>query len=272
MPDDAQSSVQTSGLQEVIITLPRWVIALLGMLLVLGVLGSTWLALSSSASGVQEVAKSALLILLPLLVMVVAAIGIRRTSTTQVDQLVTAFLERTMLHRFELACTQRETSSYPFDAVRLANGTGGRSYARFDLRWAQGSMKGTWATVAVKMNVMNFEVIAEPLLVYQCEPRVHHTLRIDAQNLGDMLKQPLVSAIPHAVQGSVDEGYKVTVVVGPVGTQQVRAKLSFRLRLQNHFLASPFLKRYYSEDAAILLGVLHQELQDSKLLAGAESD
>jgi len=270
MADNTPTST-ASGLHEVIVTLPRPAIIALAVLLLAGALLSAWFAALSPQQSVQEVAKSVLLILLPMLVVIAAAIGIRRTSTTQVDQLVTAFLEETVLERFALACRHHEEHPYPFSEVALARGTCGRSYVEFrltsDCRRCQQHPQRPLAppaTVWVKMNVINFEVGSSVRLVWR-KPQPQDKL-FDRANLAEVFGHPLLSALKMTIQGSVEEDYKVRAVFEPTADGHLLAHLSFRQKLRDHFLASPFLKRYYAEDATILVGVLFSELSKAALL------
>lgn len=274
--DDSSSpsSSGSGGLQEVIITLPRPLVATLALLLLAGAVASAWLAVQAETESLRDVAKSVLLVLLPMMVVVAAAIGIRRTSTTQVDELVTAFIEKTVLARFQLACTQRTFHEFPFTAVRLAQPTGGRSYAGFDFDWADTARRGEPARVWVKMNVLNFEVIVDQALHWPTRVDAGTELPsafFDGDNLETVLKHPVARHLAMTVQGSIEEDYKIRLLLEPADDGTVLMHLSFRQKLRTHFLASPFLKRYYAEDAAILVGILFRELHKSPFLAPAAS-
>lgn len=272
MDDSSSPSSGTGGLQEVIITLPRPLVATLALLLLVGAVASGWLAVQAEAESLRDVAKSVLLVLLPMMMVVAAAIGIRRTSTTQVDELVTAFIEKTVLSRFELACTQRTFHEFPFTAVRLAQPTGGRSYAGFDFDWADAARRSEPARVWVKMNVLNFEVIVDQALRWPTPVDAQTDLPsafFDGDNLETVLKHPVARHLAMTVQGSIEEDYKIRLLLEPGGDGTVLMHLSFRQKLRTHFLASPFLKRYYAEDAAILVGILFRELDKSPFLAQA---
>lgn len=274
MDDSTSPSSGSGGLQEVIITLPRPLVATLALLLVAGAVASAWLAVQAETESLRDVAKSVLLVLLPMMVVVAAAIGIRRTSTTQVDELVTAFIEKTVLARFQLACTQRTFHEFPFTAVRLAQPTGGRSYAGFDFDWCDEVRRGEPARVWVKMNVLNFEVIVDQALRWPTPVEATTELPsafFDGDNLETVLKHPVARHLAMTVQGSIEEDYKIRLLLEPAADGTVLMHLSFRQKLRTHFLASPFLKRYYAEDAAILVGILFRELHKSPFLAPAAS-
>jgi len=133
--DDASATSTGSNLHEIIVTLPRPAVIALAALLLVALGAGGWLALTSQVDNVRDVAKSVLLVVLPMTVVVAAAIGIRRTSTTQVDQLVTAFLEETVASRLALACQHRRAHPFPFSRCDMVTGTHGRSYVEFRLTW-----------------------------------------------------------------------------------------------------------------------------------------
>jgi hypothetical protein len=264
---DSSTNSPSSPLQEIIVTLPRPLVVALAMLLVLTLGGAGWVAATAAAESLRDLAKSVLLVVLPMSVVVAAAIGVRRTSTTQVDQLVTAFLEQTVAARFALACEQRGSHPFPFSRADLVTGTLGRSYVEFKLTWDKRAEAP--ARVWVKMNVVNFEVAVEQRLRWPVpladDATLPHGL-FDAKSLDDVFAHPLMRHLAMTVQGSVEEGYKVRALFRREAGGTVLARLSFRQKLREHFLASPFLKRYYAEDAVILVGVLFGEMADNQLL------
>lgn len=265
--DDASATSTGSNLHEIIVTLPRPAVIALAALLLVALGAGGWLALTSQVDNVRDVAKSVLLVVLPMTVVVAAAIGIRRTSTTQVDQLVTAFLEETVASRLALACQHRRAHPFPFSRCDMVTGTHGRSYVEFRLTWDDRADEP--ARVWVKMNVINFEVVVEqrlrwpvPLAADGAMPNV----LFDRDSLDAVFAHSVMRHLAMTVQGSVEEGYKVRALFTPQADGTVLARLSFRQKLREHFLASPFLKRYYAEDAAILVGVLFREMAENQLL------
>lgn len=259
---DQPSSSAAAGLHEIVVTLPRTAIAALGLLLAASMAASLWLALHAGSDGVRDLAKSVLLVLLPIGVVLAAAIGIRRTSTTQVDELVTAFLDRTVASRLQLACAHRGTHSFPFTGATLTKPARGRSVAEYRLDWAGHAHAP--ADVWVKMNVVNFEIGTALSLRWQ--GGLPPSGFVGPANLGEVLDHPVLRHVASTVQGSVEEGYKVRALFQPQGPGRIGLRISFRQKLGEHFLASPFLKRYYAEDMAILVDVLFRELDEAGLL------
>jgi hypothetical protein len=263
---EASASPRGSGLHDVIVTLPVAAIVALS-LIVIAAMGAAVAVLLRGPDSLQGPAGQALVVLLPMLFAVAAAIGIRRTSTKQIDELVARFLERTVQDRLQLACRDHASTAYPFRRADLVQRAGGRSYVSYRLDWADGFAEP--ARVDVKMNVFNIELVAE--------------LHIDAEQLGQAL-EPGVELIDRAtlhhikdhallrrfhasLQGAIEEGYAIRIGIHPEGAQRVRLQFSLRQKMQEHFLASPYLKRYFAEDLAIAVGVIYNELRDSGLRA-----
>src|SRR5688572_19772840 len=150
---------QKNSFRDAIITLPLWAVILIAMISGTALVASLWVASTSEDNDIKTTAMQLLLVLVPLASAVVAAIALRRTSTAQIDRLVTSFLEKTMLHRFQKWCKSPYGLSdhrYPFSSANLVEPTDGRSYAYYDLQWRASPNKKT--RIGIKANVFNFEV------------------------------------------------------------------------------------------------------------------
>jgi ABC-type sugar transport system permease subunit len=99
-PDTASRN----SLRDSIITLPIWAVVLLALISAVSLVTALWVAATSQNNDIKSAALQTLLVLVPLASAVVAAIAVRRTSTAQIDRLVTGFLEKTMLERFDKWC------------------------------------------------------------------------------------------------------------------------------------------------------------------------
>lgn len=257
------------SLQEIIVTLPRWAVGGLLAVLAAAMVLAGWVALNGASDKQRELATTLLLVLVPTFVAVGVALGVQRSGTGQVDALVTHFLEHTVLQRLQLACRQRDQHTFPFDRVRLVAGALGRSFVSFQLDWAPdapAALRGSSELVRVKMNVVNVEIMADPLLAW---PGLPERLLLEPGDHERMLAHPVGARMAAALQGALEEGYALRLLfeAGPrSGT--VRLRLSVRQKLQQHFLASPYLKRYHAEDAAIFIGWLYTGLAAEGLLAG----
>ena len=216
-----------------------------------------------------------LIILIPLGSALVAAIGIRRTSTEQIDLLIRRFLEVTVLHRFESWCESAQTVrsfglQFPFDKVKLLNQNDNSSYAYFEFS------KNDQAAhiVGVKTNVFNFEVFTSiPLSdkAFSDTPvkKVLTPDEMDDEKYARLAEHPVFQKFMGIIQGSLNEGYEIKLEISPDATTRLSTlHVSLRQRLRENFLSSPYFKRYLAEDAAIAIGVLFIEYGHSGLQPG----
>jgi hypothetical protein len=268
-PDTASRNT----LRDSIITLPIWAVVLLALISAVSLVTALWVAATSQNNDIKSAALQTLLVLVPLASAVVAAIAVRRTSTAQIDRLVTGFLEKTLLERFAKWCAapaQVSTQPYPFCAVRLREPSGGRSYAFFEFDWHAGHAPPAAAPahIGIKTNVFNFEVFTTLALQPDCAARAALVDQVIGKgNLAQVSAHPVLKHFIGVIQGSVSEGYEVKVefLEPQAEGQALRMHLSLRQKVRENFLASPFLKRYFAEDAAIVVGVIFNEYRSSGL-------
>jgi hypothetical protein len=267
----------TGGIKDAIVTLPLWGISLLAALCVASLAFAAWLGLFADEADLKSDAVHLLLVIIPLSSAVIAAIAIRRTSTKQIDELVTAFLDHTLRQRFEAWTSRRATSGvtaleYPFSRVRLYEPSANRSYAFYMFSDASRDQM----LVGVKSNVFNFEVFTTlPLALPAGMAAPAEPLIANAQTLEQMRMHPIVSKFMGIAQGSVSEGYEVKFAFSPAGHSSSGPcnhgsathdmHISLRQKVRENFLTSPFLKRYFAEDAAIAVRVLFLEWRNSGL-------
>lgn len=264
-------SAKTS-LSDAITTLPVWAVVALSLISAVSLVTALWVAATSSNDDIKSAALQLLLVLVPLASAVVAAIAVRRTSTAQIDRLITGFLEKTMLERFQKWCAAPAHVSiqpYPFSSVRLREPSDGRSYAYFEFGWREAAAGAAQPQVGIKTNVFNFEVFTSLELRADSAPQGALSDQvIGAANLNQVAAHPLLKHFLGTIQGSVSEGYEVKVeFLEQPARQALLMHLSLRQKVRENFLASPFLKRYFAEDAAIVVGVIYNEYRSSGLQA-----
>lgn len=271
-----ESETSTGGIKDAIVTLPSWGLAMLGGLCAVSLgLAFGLLALAQDEE-LKGKSMQLLLVLVPLSSAVIAAVAIRRTSTKEIDALVGAFLDRTMLERFRL-WTERPVASpdmaYPFTAVRCHQPSEGSSYAFYMFSDAQGDQ----LLAGIKSNVFNFEVFATlPVALPAPLEAAASPVIANAGTLAAARNHPIVSRFMGITQGSVSEGYEVKFAFSPAEGRPVpglvhapgthHMHVSLRQKVRENFLASPFLKRYFAEDAAIAIRVLFLEWRASGLV------
>ena len=67
----------------------------------------------------------------------------------------------------------------------------------------------------------------------------------------DAAGKPLTALVRHTIYGSLAEGYRVWVQADTEDETGLRVTYTLRQKLRENFLTSPYLRRYFSEDAAI---------------------
>jgi hypothetical protein len=268
MSSDASSSSATSpGLRDTVVTLPVAAIVALLALVLAGMGFAVWLA-AGGPDALRETGGQMLVVLLPLLFVLIAAIGVRRSSVRQIDALVSSFLDVTVRERLERWCLNQANNDFPFSRVDQVLFSRGQSFAGFELHWAK--LRYPPARIDVKMNVFNIEIISRFALRLAAPAGAGDTpidtRFIDRAQLGQVANDPVLRHFQSAIQGSVEEGYAVkTVLRRTPGASEATLDLSIRQKLRDHFLASPYLKRYFAEDIAIVVGVMFQEWHRSGL-------
>ena len=262
-----------------IVTLPGWGLGLIAVLCLCTLMLAIGLALLSPSDNIKAYAVQMLVVLVPLGSAVIAGIAIRRTSTQQIDRLVTGFLEKTLLERFHIRCDQVASSgvpSYPFKAVRLSVPCQRTSYVSYELQWflPDGAQARPPVEVGFKCNVFNFEMfttLVVPVGTDEAGAPKKSSVILNVKTIEQYLDHPVLKHLMGVLQGSVNEGYEVHVGFKPVpGSSHAWAmSVSLRQKLRENFLTSPFLKRYFAEDAAIAVGVLYSEWQAMQSSLGA---
>ena len=262
------ASSRSNTLQETVVTLPPWAIGGLSVFVIAAMAAAIALLVKGPQS-MHPTAGQMLVVLLPMLFAVVAAIGVRRTSTTEIDELVARFLERTMQQRLDLACRDHAGTAYPFKRADLVRRAAGRSYVRYRLDWADESQEP--AEISIKMNVYNIELVANMRLDTRAlkQPIEVGVEFVDRRNLDSFKSHPVLKHFHGCLQGAIEEGYAIRIGIEADGLNEFRMLVSLRQKMQDHFLASPYLKRYFAEDLSIATGVIFSELRSSGLQAGS---
>lgn len=270
---DQTQPTGANSLKDAIVTLPTWGIALIALLCTGSLALASWLAMTATNDGIKATSVQLLVFMVPLTSAVIASMAIRRTSTKQIDRLITGFLEQTIFQRFETWCSQPSKAiftdhGYPFSSVKLREPTQGLSYAHFIFKWRD--FENESAIVGIKTNVFNFEIFSRLELhlphTHSATP-LRENLVIDRTRLKETENHQILSSFIGLIQGSVNEGYDVKIEFSPVAEKHdhpvIAMRISLRQKVRENFLTSPFLKRYFAEDAAIAIGVLFSEFRTS---------
>ncbi len=119
--------------------------------------------------------------------------------------------------------------------------------------------------IIVKSNVFNFEImyclrLATPPSGYTDDLKEKS---YDLQSLKDWsvttAANPLLALVSATIHGSIAEGYTVYVQARPDESGGIMVTYRLRQKLQSNFLTSPYLRRYFSEDAAIASYIFYAE-------------
>jgi hypothetical protein len=133
-------------------------------------------------------------------------------------------------------------------------------------RWRNTPAQRPPVQIGVKCNVFNFELFSELPVQTDCDISAAKLpdVIINTSNVAQFTEHPVLSHFMNVLQGSVNEGYEAHVSFKPQLVQPHTWVMHFSLRqkLRENFLASPFLKRYFAEDAVIAAGVLYEEWLD----------
>lgn len=262
-----ESGDSDSPLRDTLLALPRWTSYTAIGLLACGVLSGIGLL---SAPGLGDALRSAggqlLVVCLPILSLAVGMLGASRTRTGRIDALVAEYLRDTMQEKLRTylvheASDQPRRAPFPplFDRMERhyrEELTSFCAYRFFDTR-------GRRFDMLVKSNVYNFEVSMRlhmrslPAGITQAHlgnPANYHGL----DDWPRAQANPLVNLVPALVHGSLAEGYTIYVDAAPAADGML-LQLKLRQKLRDNFLTSPYLRRYFAEDAAIAAHVFYSE-------------
>lgn len=118
--------------------------------------------------------------------------------------------------------------------------------------------------ILVKSNVFNTEIAVAlhlaPPPEGRSEAETHDSYTFDSPDAWTRASSnPLVKLAPIAIHGSLAEGYTINVASKAEADGGLMVSYRLRQKLQENFLTSPYLRRYFSEDAAIAVYFLYSE-------------
>jgi len=253
-------SDSASTLPDNLLALPLWAaITALGLLSAGVAVGFIFL-LTPGLSDVERSAGSQLLIIsLPVLALAVGVIGASWARTERIDAMEATFLRHTVGKKLETYLVTHDSGAdlvnpYPplFVRIERLSRSAITSYCYYQLF----DDKNRRFDILVKSNVYNFEIafvlqLATPPSGYTTDLKEQS---YDLESLKDwstVTTNPLIALVAATMHGSIAEGYTVYVQAQPEEGGGVRATYRLRQKLQSNFLTSPYLRRYFSEDAAI---------------------
>jgi hypothetical protein len=251
-----------------LIALPKWAVAAALSLLSAGaVAGALLLVIPGLTPAVRDAGGRLLFVSLPVLALGIVGVGASRARTERIDAMVGRFLRHTVARKFRAYLVRPNNdaeASGPyaglFEQMTCTSRAGADSYCYYEFTDVQGRVFG----VTVKSNVYNFEFDAVLEFVnapagYQ-SPTSEETLHV--ASLADWpsaATHPLVAVASAAIYGSLAEGYAI-LIDARSDEASIRVSYRFRQKMQTNFLLSPYLRRYFAEDAAIALYFFYKEV------------
>ncbi len=276
-----ESAGSDSPLRDTLLALPRWTAYTAIGLLACGVLtGIALLAAPGLEDALRGTGGQLLVVCLPVLSVAVGVLGASRTRTERIDALVADYLRQTLKEKLRIYLVREAAASprrAPFPPLfeRMEQHcreelTSFCAYRFFDAN-------GRRFDLLVKSNVYNFE-LSMRLHLRRLPTGVTAAHLGSPDNYQDLEEwpraqgNPLVNLVPSVVHGSLAEGYTIYVDADPAGEGMV-LRLKLRQKLRENFLTSPYLRRYFAEDAAIAAHVFYSEAFAADLdITGGELD
>jgi hypothetical protein len=257
MNEEGDASIR---LPDNLLALPIWAVVSSLTLLGTGVaLGFAFL-LTPGLTDTERTAGSELLLFsLPVLALAIGLIGASWARTERIDSMATTFLNDTVgkkLAAYLIGNGDRTKDGRPYPPlfVRIERFvqpsiTSFCYYHLFDEHQRR-------FDILVKSNVFNFE-LAYYLRLAQLPKGFSPDCAEQSYDLeslkswASVVRNPLVDLVASTIHGSISEGY--TVYIQADTKEDGTAIVTYRLRqkIQTNFLTSPYVRRYFSEDAAI---------------------
>lgn len=256
-----------SPLRDSLLALPTWAAYTAIGLLSGGVIVGLALLL---APGMDDTLRSAggqlLVISLPVLSVAIGVLGASWSRTERIDGLVADYLRKTVgdkLEAYLLPSAHQAGGPFPplFERMERDFRPDIASYCHYHLYDRQGRR----FDILVKSNVFNIEI---SLGLRLSAPPPGFTPALAAQpnnfnSLGDWpaaSAHPLVNLAPLTLHGCLAEGYTLYVDGDPTPDGGLKVNVRLRQKLQDNFLTSPYLRRYFAEDAAIAAYFFYAEI------------
>ncbi|MEA2370427.1 MAG: hypothetical protein QOH12_821 [Solirubrobacteraceae bacterium] len=259
-----------SSLRDSLLALPRGAVWTSVGLLAIGVGVGFALVLGPNLSSAARGAGGQLLLIsLPALSLAVLALGAGSARTARIDSLVARFVSHTVgdkLQAYLVAAPTDERQAALFD--RMERHPGGPRASYCDYAFFDKAQRRF--DVTVKSNVFNIEIgytmrLGPPLPeAFDTPPGAAETF----DSLDDWpaaSKHPAIALAPGTFYGSLAEGYSIYADCRPDADRGgVCVVLRLRQRLRENLLTSPYLRRYFAEDAAIATSFFFAEALGSR--------
>jgi hypothetical protein len=258
-----------STLRDSLLALPLWAgITALSLLAGSVALGFTFLLAPGMSDALRSAGGQLLVVSLPALALTIGVMGASVARTERIDGMVAKFLRQTVgdkLEAYLLPPKHGHTRPYalppPFVRMDRHFRKEISSYCHYHLFDAQDRR----FDILVKSNVFNIE-ISLPLHLATPPPGFEPAMTSHSYNFDSLddwsgaSTNPLIALAPLTFHGSMAEGYTLYIRADPVEDGGLRVNFDLRQKLDENFLTSPYLRRYFSEDAAIAIYFFYTEV------------
>ncbi len=267
-----------SPLRDSLLALPTWAAYTAIGLLSGGVAVGLALLL---APGMDDTLRSAggqlLVVSLPVLSVAIGVLGASWSRTERIDELVADYLRKTVGDKLEAYLLPSKTGQEgPFPPLFARMERDFRkditSYCHYHL-YDKG---GRRFDLLVKSNIFNIEV-SLGLRLGAPPPGFTPALAAQPNNFNSLADwpaasaHPLVNLAPLTLHGCLAEGYTLYVDGDLLHDGGLKVNVRLRQKLEDNFLTSPYLRRYFAEDAAIAAYFFYAEaLAGNTRITGGE--
>jgi hypothetical protein len=249
-----------SPLSDNLLALPRWAVGATLGLLALGVaLGFTFLIVPNFNNALRSAGGSLLVISLPALALSIGLLGSSWARTERIDAMTARYLYHTVGDKLESNLVGSTSNTPRFVRMERRAEKKTTSFCYYSLFDDNNRRFDIFA----KSNVFNFEIAMAlhldtvPATIADDMPR--KTYQLSSQDEWPAPStNPLVDLVSSTLYGSLSEGYSI-LIDARIGNDGVRVVYQLRQKLQSNFLTSPYLRRYFAEDAAIACHALYEE-------------
>lgn len=260
-------------LRDSLIALPkRFLLLAAGIPLLSAGLGIC-LLVSAESDGVRTAAILLITLSAPALTVAVGLEASRRVRTDDIDQLVTKWLMTTVREKLSayLVSTNDSPASrlHPplFRSLHASSDIGTSSYCLFELT----DFDGEQYVLYVKSNIFNVELgVFFAVTAAGSQIPSNRVYISDLEDWQKSLDDPRLSCCADTIHGALCEGYQLYITEGenrdgPYVVYRLRQKLA------RPFITSPYTRRYFAEDIAIMAYWLYSEMRNADEVALAPS-
>lgn len=256
-----EKNESSAKLPDNLLALPLWAAITAIGLLTTGVgVGFVFLLVPGLSEAERTAGGHVLLIALPALAIATVILGASWARTERIDAMQKSFLCNTVGKKLETYLVASKLSEggetlYPplFKRIEKFSNPSITSFCNFHLF----DDEQRRFEILVKSNVFNIEIA---YYLHLATPPAGYTPALNEESYSsESLKEwsvvtaanPLLALVAATIHGSISEGYTVYVQAKPDESGGINVTYRLRQKLQANFLTSPYLRRYFSEDAAI---------------------